>query len=105
VLTDDEEAPSGGDSLVSVQLENARQHIEKSEWAAASTALDKAMGDKDARPLQLDQVRSLRGVIACNRNDTEVAKSVLNSLVRRPKMRMRVLEACHKNGWFEDIKR
>jgi len=102
-VVEDESPDLGG--LAAKKLAEATKHIDDGDWSAATRAIAMVYSDKDARRVQLDQAWALKGIIACNQNDIGGARDALRALPGRPKMRVRVLTACHKVGLLEDMTR
>jgi hypothetical protein len=100
---DDEDAAD--DSRVGLKLKEATAAIARGDWATASAAVRLVSTSEEAKPGQRAQATMLKGVIGCNTNDDDAALSAYRALPGRPKMRTRLLAACHRNGLLENLKR
>ncbi|MGE3459122.1 MAG: protein kinase, partial [Kofleriaceae bacterium] len=93
----DPEPAGDDDPKIGAQLREADTLLGVDPRKAEAIALA-ALGSADAKPRQLALARTIAAIARCAANDEEKALAYLRSLRGTPKLRRRVLTACHKQG-------
>ncbi|MGE3546133.1 MAG: serine/threonine-protein kinase [Kofleriaceae bacterium] len=95
--TESDEFAGDDDPTIRAQLREADGALGVDPKKAEALALV-ALGSADAKPRQRALARTIAAIARCAANDEEKALAYVRGLRGAPKLRRRVLAACHKHG-------
>lgn len=96
---DDDE--TGGDEVAAGKLADAQQALAASQWDRAEALANAVSSSPDATRHQKARAALIYGTVQClGRNDEGRARIALRKLAGMPKLRRRLLEACHRAQWL-----
>ncbi len=94
---DDDDEDDGGDELAAKKLRDATAALEASQWDRAEMLANSVRNSEDASPHQKARAMLVYGMVQClGRNDDGRAISTARALLKTPRLRRRLLDACHR---------
>jgi serine/threonine-protein kinase len=101
--TGDDEADRGGDEAVAHKLAEAQAALDAGKWDHAESLANSVRTSEDASPRQRARATLIAGIVQCaGRNDEGRARVALRQLVASPRLRRKLIEACHRAGALQN---
>jgi hypothetical protein len=101
----DDEADDG-DEVVAKKLKDAQAALDDSKWDRAEALANTVSTSEDATPRQRARATLIYGMLQCMvRNDESRARAQLRKLAGAPKLRKKLLDACHAANYLQDVRR
>ncbi len=102
---DDDDEDDGGDELAAKKLRDAMAALESSQWDRAEMLANSVRNSEDSSPHQRARAMLVYGMVQClGRNDDGRAISTARALLKTPRLRRRLLDACHRVNRLRSVR-
>ncbi len=101
----DDETADDGDEAVAKQLHEAEAALAASKWDRAESLANTVSSSEDSNVRQKQRAALIFGTVQClARNDEGRARIALRKLVGAPKLRRKLIDACHTNNYLQNVR-
>jgi serine/threonine-protein kinase len=93
----------GGDEAIAQKLAEAQAALDAGHWDRAEALANSVRTSEDASPRQRARATLIAGIVQCaGRNDEGRARVALRQLAGSPRLRRKLIEACHRAGALQN---